>query len=78
MDGIESGKIPKEYNLDNAPEDLKGSGPNDKSEKHTLYLSSDKQRMVTLAAPLTISNAEYTRICNWIKAALIVEENNSQ
>jgi hypothetical protein len=44
------------------------------SEQHTLYLSADKKRMVTLAAPLSISNAEYTRICNWIKVALIVED----
>jgi hypothetical protein len=48
------------------------------AEQHTLYLSSDKKRMVTLVAPLTISNAEYTRICNWIKVALIVEENENQ
>jgi hypothetical protein len=44
------------------------------AEQHTLYLSADKKRMVTLAAPLAISNAEYTRICNWIKVALIVED----
>lgn len=74
LDGIDGGRIPKEFNLDDAPEDLKtadaGAG---KLEQHTLYLSSDKQRMVKLAAPLTISNAEYERICNWIKVALIVE-----
>jgi hypothetical protein len=45
------------------------------AEQHTLYLSSDKKRTVTLTAPLTISNAEYTRICNWIKVALIIEED---
>jgi hypothetical protein len=44
------------------------------SDQHTLYLSADKKRMVALAAPLSISNAEYTRICNWIKVTLIVEE----
>lgn len=42
---------------------------------YTLYLSADKQRMVKLAAPLSISNAEYTRICNWIKVALIVNDD---
>jgi hypothetical protein len=31
--------------------------------------------MVKLAAPLSISNAEYTRICNWIKVALIVNDD---
>jgi hypothetical protein len=46
-------------------------------EEHTLFLSSDKKRMVTLAAPLTISNAEYLRICNWIKVALIVDEEKT-
>lgn len=48
------------------------------TEQHILYLSADKKRMVTLAAPLSISNAEYQRICNWIKVALIVEEGQSQ
>src|SRR5665213_1476528 len=71
-EGIASGKIPKEVNLDNAPEDLKSNDQNSKSDQHTIYLSADKQRMVKLVAPLTISNAEYQRICNWIKVALIV------
>lgn len=80
LEGIDKGRIPKEYNLDDAPEGLnRNNNPPtpEGSEQHTLHLSSDKKRMVTLTAPLTISNAEYTRICNWIKVALIVEENNS-
>jgi hypothetical protein len=77
LDGIDSGRIPKEFNLDNAPEDLKQNLSNDtggKTEPITLYLSPDKQRMVKLVAPLAISNAEYQRICNWIKATLIIQD----
>lgn len=31
--------------------------------------------MVTLIAPLAISGAEYKRICDWIKVALIVNDD---
>lgn len=72
MDGIDAGKIPKEFSVDEESSDDQGT----KSEQHTLYLSSDKKRVARLSAPLTISDAEYQRICNWIKATLIVEENN--
>lgn len=75
LEGIDSGKIPREFNLDNAPEDLKPETNGSKSEQYMLYLSSDKQRVVKLVAPLTISVAEYQRICNWIKVALIVEDS---
>ena len=62
-------------NLDNAPEDLKPpDASTGKLEQHTLYLSPDKQRMVRLAAPLAISNAEYQRIITWIKATLIIQD----
>ena len=43
-------------------------------DQHILYLDGKRERKVKLTAPLTISNAEYTRICNWIKVALIVDE----
>ncbi|MGD0743635.1 MAG: hypothetical protein ABSA45_00625 [Verrucomicrobiota bacterium] len=74
LDGIASGKIPNEFNLDDAPADLKPNDQTSKPDQHTLYLSPDKKRMVTLAAPLAISSAEYTRICNWIKVTLIVSD----
>jgi hypothetical protein len=77
LDGIDSGKIPKDFNLDNAPEDLKSKDQNSKSEQHMLYLSSDKKRTVILSAPLSITNAEYARICNWIKVTLIVDEGKT-
>jgi hypothetical protein len=77
-DAIDAGKIPKDFNLEDAPLDLIPKDQNDKPDKHTLYLSSDKQRVVTLSAPLAISGAEYTRICNWIKATLIVGSENDE
>jgi hypothetical protein len=46
----------------------------DGAEAHILYLSPDKQRVVMLSAPLAISDAEYERICEWIRVALIVED----
>jgi hypothetical protein len=42
-------------------------------EEHSLYLDKEKTRKVTINSPLFISKAEYKRICNWIKVALIVE-----
>jgi hypothetical protein len=50
----------------------------DESDQHILYLDSNRQRKVRLTAPLTISEAEYTRICNWIKVALIVGDEKTQ
>ena len=44
-------------------------------DQHTLYLSADKKRKVMLGAPLSISNAEYKRICDWIKVTLIVNDD---
>ena len=77
-------KFQKIFSLDNAPDGLKPDGRStgdiaaiDGTEPITLYLSSNKKRIVKLVAPLTISNVEYQRICTWIKATLIVEENNS-
>jgi hypothetical protein len=43
-------------------------------DQHILYLDGKKERKVKLIAPLTISNAEYKRITDWIKVALIVED----
>ena len=58
LDGIDDGKIPKEINHVYAPDDLKTPDASaGKLEQHTLYLSPDKQRVVRLAAPLSISNA---------------------
>lgn len=63
----EESAVPISFNLQK-----NNFGQQNDSEQHTLYLSSDKKRMVTVFAPLTISEAEYKRICDWIKVALIV------
>ena len=47
-------------------------------DQHILYLDGKRERKVKLTAPLTISHAEFTRICNWIKVALIVEDGNDE
>jgi hypothetical protein len=44
------------------------------AESHTLYLDTEKKRQVSLTAPLSITRAEYSRICKWLEVALIVEE----
>ncbi len=77
VEGIDNGKIPKVFSDDDAPDELKSKDRNSNSEQHTLYLSSDKKRTVALSAPLSITNAEYTRICNWIKVTLIVDEEKA-
>lgn len=81
LESIDSGKTPAVFTVDDALDGAKpggGDGGNrNGSEQHTLYLSQDKKRVVKLSAPLTISNAEYERICGWIKLALIVEDKPS-
>ena len=79
LDAIDTGKVPANFDLDNAPPGLSvaSDAGGDKGEQHILYLSSDKQRVVKLTAPLSISNAEYQRICTWIKVALIVADNTT-
>lgn len=53
-------KIPKEFTT---------------QEEHSLYLDKEKTKKFTINSPLFITQAEYDRICKWIKVALIVEEN---
>ncbi|HTX20735.1 MAG TPA: DUF5343 domain-containing protein [Candidatus Aquilonibacter sp.] len=48
------------------------------AEAHTLFLDTDKQRKVSLTAPLSITRAEYSRICKWLEVALIVEEEKTK
>jgi hypothetical protein len=44
----------------------------DDPEAHTLYLDRTKTRKVTVTAPLEISQAEYKRLCDWLRVALII------
>ena len=46
-------------------------------EENSLYLDKDKTKKVTFSCPLFISQAEYDRICNWIKATWIIEKENT-
>jgi hypothetical protein len=43
-------------------------------EEHSLFLDKEKTKKFTINSPLFITQAEYDRICKWIKVALIVEE----
>jgi hypothetical protein len=43
-------------------------------EENSLYLYKEKKNKVTLKCPLFLSKADYDRICNWIKATWIIEE----
>jgi len=53
------GRAPKEFTL---------------NEKRSTFLDKDRAREVTLDCPFSLTQAEYNRICNWIKATWIVEE----
>jgi hypothetical protein len=44
-------------------------------EEHSLFLDKGKTRKFTINSPLFITQAEYDRVCNWIKVALIVEKD---
>ena len=43
-------------------------------EEHSLFLDKEKQRKFSINSPLFISRAEFDRICKWIEATLIIEE----
>ncbi len=46
-------------------------------EENSIFLDKDKTKRVTLNCPLFLSQAEYARICNWIKATWIIEEDEN-
>jgi hypothetical protein len=43
-------------------------------EEHSFYLDKDRTKQVTLNGPLFLSRAEYDRICKWIDATWIIED----
>lgn len=45
-------------------------------EEHSLFLDKEKMKRVTFNCPLFITQAEFDRICNWIKATWIIEKGN--
>jgi hypothetical protein len=43
-------------------------------EERSFYLDKDRTKQVTLNCPLFLSRAEYDRICKWIDATWIIED----
>jgi hypothetical protein len=43
-----------------------------------LYLDKERTKRVTFNCPLFLSQSEYDRICNWIKATWIIEKEKTQ
>jgi hypothetical protein len=54
------------------PEDQNKRTRTPQGEEHILYLSEDKQRSISLTAPLSITRPEYERLVKWIEVQLIV------
>jgi hypothetical protein len=44
-------------------------------EKHSLFLDKEKTKKFTICSPLSLSRAEYSRICKWIEVTLIIEDS---
>jgi len=44
-------------------------------EKHSLFLDKEKTKKFTICSPLSLSRAEYNRICKWIEVTLIIEDS---
>ncbi len=83
MGGVDSGRIPKEFNLDNAPADLKPKADDRdqddaESQTQTLYLDNTHKRKITIQAPFTVSKDELERIRAWFGVVLLVQEINSK
>jgi hypothetical protein len=43
-------------------------------EEHSLFLDKEKTKRATFNCPLFITQAEFERVCNWIKATWIIEK----
>jgi hypothetical protein len=53
-----------------------GGGPSffSEQEEHSLFLDKEKQRKFSINSPLFVSRAEFDRICKWIEATLIIDD----
>ncbi len=60
-EAIAKGQVPKVFSI---------------NEKKSFYLDKSREREVTLDCPFSITQLEYDRICNWIKATWIIETEN--
>lgn len=70
LEGIDSGKIPREFDLDGAPDDLK---PKDDSGYHTYILPLPKDRKITVKAPLDLTKSEIERLKKWAEFTLFLD-----
>jgi hypothetical protein len=79
LDGIDSGKIPKEFNLDKAPDDLRSTNGIESTELaasdgyHPYILPLSGNRKVTIKAPLDITPQEIKRLTKWIEFTLQID-----
>jgi hypothetical protein len=77
MEAIDAGRVPKEFNLDNAPDDLVSAhnAPPASPGTHTYVLPLDKQnqRKITVNAPLDMTPQEVLRVTKWLKVSLLIE-----
>ena len=74
MDGIDNGTIPKEFNLDNAPDDLKPKDEEkDDSGYHIYILPLPKDRKITVKAPLDLTKSEIERLKKWAEFTLFLD-----
>jgi hypothetical protein len=62
-EAIAKGQVPKVFSI---------------NEQKSFYLDKQREREVTLDCPFSITQLEYDRICNWIKATWIIEKENTQ
>jgi hypothetical protein len=80
LDGIDSGTIPKEFNLDNAPEGVGSHIQNSKPENaqeepgyHTYVLPLSNGRKITVKAPLDVTKSEIERLKKWEEFTLFLD-----
>ncbi|HEX3857283.1 MAG TPA: hypothetical protein VHY30_08315 [Verrucomicrobiae bacterium] len=87
LDGIDSGKVPKEFNLDQHPDNPKSNdhdrkSENDKEESgyHTYILPISNGRKITVKAPLDVTKHEIERLKKWAEFTLFLDwkENENQ
>ena len=80
LDGIDSGKIPKEFNLDQHPDNPKSNEQDSKSENnkeesgyHNYVLPLSNGRKITVKAPLDVTKQEIERLKKWAEFTLFLD-----
>lgn len=67
--------MPKPDGARNDKQPPSGSGPTDEQDQveYTLYLDKTKVKKMTVRGPISITPAEYKRLCEWLKVTLIID-----